>query len=529
MIFGRQSSEQRLPSWSEGARRWAREVALPILSLAGLLLLWFLLSRTLTAHVLPGPVDTFSFAVREFSRGALLYHLGATLQRVSIAFSGAMLLGTLLGVAIGFSMRLGKLLEPWLVVGLTIPRIVLFVVTYLLFGLNDTAAVAALVLAVLPSVAVQVREGARALDPKLLIMAQAYRRRPAAIWRKVILPQLLPYLIGTARAALSLSWKMVILAELLGRTSGVGYQIAFYFQMFNMRGILAYGLAMMLILMLIDLTFMQLTRYNFRWRTPPEHPPLSAMAGIRMHQLSKRFALPQNRTRLVLDTVDLQVQEGEFICLLGPSGSGKTTLLNIVSGIEQDYEGQVAFTGTTHHPIISYMFQEPRLLPWLTVKQNLEFVLDEPQAEVRTQQIAKWLERVGLEEFGSYYPGQLSTGMQQRVAVARALVIEPEILLMDEPFSSLDELTALQMRKHLLTLWSVLRCTVVFVTHNPLEAVFLADRIVMMTAAPGRIATQMDLRTELPRPRDIENPRLWQLSREVVRGFLPPEGGLPAE
>lgn len=268
MIFGRQSSGQREHSGGEGTRGWNSEAVLPFLSLASLLLLWFLLSRALTAHVLPGPVDTLAFAAREFSRGALLYHLGATLQRVGIAFSVAMLSGALLGVAIGISTRLGKLLEPWLVVGLTIPRIVLFVVAYLLIGLNDTAAIAALVLAVLPSVAVQVREGTRALDPKFLIMAQAYRRPPAAIWRKVILPQLLPYLAGTARAALSLSWKMVILAELLGRTSGVGYQIAFYFQMFNMRGILAYGLTMMLVLMLIDLAFMQLTRYSFRWRTP---------------------------------------------------------------------------------------------------------------------------------------------------------------------------------------------------------------------------------------------------------------------
>jgi NitT/TauT family transport system permease protein len=236
-------------------------------SLLSILAVWILFSRLLGEQILPGPLSTLEFLWAQLERGALTRHIGITMYRVLTAFSIAMVVGVALGVLSGISRVADRLLEAWLVVGLTVPRIMLFVVAYLLLGLNDTSAIVALVLTVVPTIIVQLREGMRAVDGKLVEMARAYRRSNLAIWRKVIFPQLLPYFIGTARGALSLAWKMVILAELLGRTSGVGYQITFYFQMFNMRGILAYGVAMMLVLAAIDLSFVALAqRYGFRWR-----------------------------------------------------------------------------------------------------------------------------------------------------------------------------------------------------------------------------------------------------------------------
>lgn len=237
------------------------------LSLLSIVAVWIIFSQIMGARVLPGPISTLDFLWQQLERGALMRHLGITMYRVAVAFSLAMAVGVAVGVLMGVSKIADKLLEAWLIVGLTVPRIMLFVIAYLLIGLNDTSAIIALVITVVPTIVVQLREGARAIDPKLTEMARAYRRSNIAIWRKVIFPQLLPYFIGTARGALSLAWKMVILAELLGRTSGVGYQISFYFQMFNMRGILAYGVAMMVILAVIDLSFVALTqRYGFRWR-----------------------------------------------------------------------------------------------------------------------------------------------------------------------------------------------------------------------------------------------------------------------
>lgn len=247
-------------------------LASPVFRLAGLLSLfigWLILSEVVGRQTIPGPVATFEFIIREFERGAMQRHLTATIYRVMIAFAISMGLGVLLGTLMGIYRRVDELLEAWVIAGLSIPRLVLFVAAYLVLGLNDRAAILALTISVLPTVIVQVREGTRAVDRKLVEMAQAFRRSRVAIWRQVILPQLMPYIIGTARTTLSLAWKMVILAELTGRTSGVGYQISFYYQMFNMPGILAYGITMMILLAIIDIVLMGgLQRWAFRWRKP---------------------------------------------------------------------------------------------------------------------------------------------------------------------------------------------------------------------------------------------------------------------
>ncbi len=228
---------------------------------------WLLLSRLLPSTLLPGPWSTLSFVVHEAQRGSLLHNLGATAERVLVAFGIAMVLGVVVGAAMGLSRTADRVLEGWLLAGLTVPRIVLFVVAYLLLGLNDGAAIGALVITIVPTIVVQLREGTRALDRKLLEMAHAFGRQRLEVWRRVILPQLMPYVIGTARASLSLAWKMVVLAELLGRTNGVGYMISFYFQMFNMKGVLAYGVTMMVVLAVIDLVVLgTLERRAFRWR-----------------------------------------------------------------------------------------------------------------------------------------------------------------------------------------------------------------------------------------------------------------------
>ncbi len=240
------------------------------------------------------------------------------------------------------------------------------------------------------------------------------------------------------------------------------------------------------------------------------------MANISVVGLNKSYPLPGGERRQALSNIDLEVSSGEFVCLLGPSGCGKTTLLNILAGLDSPDSGVVRVGPENDPPVTSYMFQEPRLLPWQTVRANLRFVLDSAPADA-DDKIDFWLDRVGLPKRRDDYPRQLSIGQRQRVAVARALIIEPDVLFMDEPFSSLDELTASKMREELLGLWSELRCTVVFVTHNPLEAAFLADRIAVMSPGPGRIVEEMDVVQALPRPRDSDDAKLWEVSRHAVR------------
>lgn len=224
----------------------------------------------------------------------------------------------------------------------------------------------------------------------------------------------------------------------------------------------------------------------------------------------------------MLDDMSLEVEDGEFVCLLGPSGSGKSTTLNILAGLVDPDRGSVTVDGGSEYRQVpfGYVFQQPRLLNWKTVRANLEFVLSACRLSVGEVRLRtdRYLRLVGLEDFADEYPLQLSGGMRQRLAIARALAIEPAVLLMDEPFSGLDELTARNMRVELLRIWHRERRTILFVTHNPLEAAYLADRIYVVSARPATVVSEV--RVAIPRPRDIDDPGLIPIQKSIVATLL---------
>src|SRR3546814_16483 len=218
-----------------------------------------------------------------------------------------------------------------------------------------------------------------------------------------------------------------------------------------------------------------------------------------------------------LDGVNLSVGEHEIVSLVGTSGCGKSTLLRIVSGLDLPSSGRVTVDG---HPVdgptseVGMVFQEPRLMPWLTVRENVRLaLLDLPPAE-QDARIAEAIEDVGLTAFIDAFPRQLSGGMAQRTAIARALVRRPSILLLDEPFSALDSFTRQKLQQHLLALWERARFTLVFVTHDVLEAVTLSDRVMVMRGQPGR--NQREIRVDIPRPRARTSPEVRALEDEIV-------------
>ncbi len=249
----------------------------------------------------------------------------------------------------------------------------------------------------------------------------------------------------------------------------------------------------------------------------------SSGAVIELHDVGKKFPTSQGTLLVALERATLRVEPNEFLCILGPSGCGKSTILNILSGLEQATAGEVVVARDPKGsvgPFLAYVFQEPRLLPWRTVNQNLQFALQTlglSGAEV-ARRVADSLALVQLSGFEHAFPHQLSGGMQQRVAIARALCVDPAVLLMDEPFSGLDEITARSMRKLLLEIWERRKKTVLFVTHNCFEATFLADRIVLMTQRPGRV--YREVLVDLPRPRDYDDPAVFAFSSAVVKDFL---------
>ncbi|MDQ8031636.1 ABC transporter [Bordetella genomosp. 1] len=227
-------------------------------------------------------------------------------------------------------------------------------------------------------------------------------------------------------------------------------------------------------------------------------------ALIEFDRVSQFFATRGDAPAQALHDVSLQVQAGEFVCLIGPSGCGKTTLLHLLAGFLQPTEGTVAFHGaavTRPGPERGVVFQEYALFPWMTARQNVEFGLraqSVPAGERRERALAA-LRRVGLAHAAERYPHELSGGMRQRIAVARSLVVEPKVLLMDEPFAAVDAMTRATLQQDLLRLWQETGVSVLFVTHNIDEAIFLAQRAVVMAPHPGTLAA--DIAIDLPYPR----------------------------
>ena len=216
------------------------------------------------------------------------------------------------------------------------------------------------------------------------------------------------------------------------------------------------------------------------------------MPIVSLHGVSKSYAGGVK----ALDALDLDVRRGEFVSILGPSGCGKSTALRIVAGLSAPSAGQVEWPSGEAR--LGFVFQDPTLMPWATVASNVALPLrlsgrEPPKA------VAQMLQRVGLADFAGAYPRELSGGMRMRASIARALVTEPDLLLMDEPFAALDEITRFKLNNDLLTLWQQLKRTVIFVTHSVFESVYLSQRILVMSPRPGRVVAEIDIPASYPR------------------------------
>jgi NitT/TauT family transport system ATP-binding protein len=252
------------------------------------------------------------------------------------------------------------------------------------------------------------------------------------------------------------------------------------------------------------------------------------MKTLSCQHVSKVWGAPGSLSTVALKDIDLNVRQGEFVAILGPSGCGKSTLLELIAGLEPLSSGRISFDGKTitgPEPGVVMVFQDHSLFPWLSVEDNVGFGLSVkgvPKAE-RGVRVKRLLERVRLSRFARHHPHQLSGGMKQRVAIARALVESPDFIMMDEPFAALDFQTRVLMQHFLLEVWLEFKPTIIFVTHHIDEAVLLADRVVVMSAGPGRIIDEVTI--DLPRPRRMTDPgfndyraRLTEfLEREVMR------------
>jgi len=253
---------------------------------------------------------------------------------------------------------------------------------------------------------------------------------------------------------------------------------------------------------------------------------MSGPGALRLEDLGLTYPSPRGAV-VAVERVDLDVDAGQFVCVLGPSGCGKSTLLFMVAGLLPPTRGHVVLDGTPVDQVrdlyarISVVFQEYALFPWLSVRDNIEFpmkIRGWPDGRRRTQ-TDKFIELVHLGPWAVKKPAELSGGMKQRVGIARALALEPELLVMDEPFAALDAQTRSLLQEELLTIWQRDRKTVLFVTHSIPEAIYLADRIVVMTSHPGRVKAVLEVTD--PRPRDVTSASFNRVHRDVMELLRP--------
>lgn len=244
---------------------------------------------------------------------------------------------------------------------------------------------------------------------------------------------------------------------------------------------------------------------------------------ITVENISKTFVSKGKKKDLeVLDNINLEINENEFICIVGPSGCGKSTLLRLMAGLEKATKGRVLYRGNPlSEPIkeIGLVFQNYSLMPWLNVEDNIALGLKFKGVSKNKQKeiVDEYLEIIGLNDFRKSYPHELSGGMQQRVAIARTLANDPDIVLMDEPFGALDAYTRIQLQKELLRIWENHKKTIVFVTHSVDEAIYLADRIVLMSRRRGAI--YRDISVDIPRERERSDIKYAKLNQELLEEF----------
>ena len=243
------------------------------------------------------------------------------------------------------------------------------------------------------------------------------------------------------------------------------------------------------------------------------------MGNFVIRDLNQSFLRDDGSRLVVLDHLSFEVRDKEFVCILGSSGCGKTTLLRLIAGLDEAQAGSIILDGEEirgQNPKVGMVFQEYSLFPWRTVIDNIAFGLEMNGMgkEERYRIAEKYLDLVNLSQFRTSYPSELSGGMRQRIAVARALALDPVLLLMDEPFGALDAQTRNMLQKELLDIWEATKKTIIFITHSVDEAVFLADRIIVLTPRPGRICQIFPI--ELARPRDRTSVEFAQIRRNVL-------------
>ncbi|MGW4945403.1 ATP-binding cassette domain-containing protein [Actinoplanes sp. NPDC004185] len=498
---------------------WLWRVAVPPAGIA----LWYLVHQlgVISPVLLPSPGAVWDAGLQLHHSGVLWPNLWSTITAALGALTLSAVIGIPLGVLLGMLPRTWAVLAPYLNAVNSMPRIALAPVFLVAFGIGQSSKIALGFSIAFFVFLMNARSGVLSTDDDHLKVCLVLGASRSQLFRKLYVPVALPAIVTALRLGTVFALLGVVGSEIIASRAGVGQLITTYSATLSMAPV--YALLMILAIFTSVLTMLvgalegallgwqRADRAHIRTRPAPAAPasapatPRTSRGSVRFRSVSVEFALRGSPPHRVLSDFSMTIPRGQFVAIVGASGAGKSTMLNVVSGLTPITSGDITvFDGPPRagRADVGHMFARDALLPWRTARRNVELGLElrNRAAQVRHERARRLLDLVQLSAAADRYPAQLSQGMRQRVALARTLASDPELLLMDEPFAALDALTRASVRDMFLDIWDneEHRKTVLFVTHDLTEALVLADRVV--TVADGRVRT--DVEVPYGRPRD---------------------------
>ena len=450
-------------------------------------LIWELVVRIggFNEALLPTPYKVLLGFGELIGDGVLFKDVADSLVRFFIGYVISVVAGVFLGLILGWYKGIWNYINPIVQVIRPISPVAWLPFIVLFFGIGQAPAIVIIFIAAFFPVLLSTVSAIQNIDPVYIKVARNFGIKQPELLFKIVLPAVFPGIASGLHIALGTAWIFLVTGEMVGSQTGLGFLII------DMRNNLRNDLLMVAILtigfvgLLLDWGVSLIEKWIYRrW---------GIEGYISVRNAHKEF-MKDGEPLTILENINLDIERGEFICLLGPSGSGKSTLLNAMAGFELVTSGSVTIDGAeVKAPQLRYVtvFQNYGLLPWRTVESNIELGLESKNVpkEERPAIIDKYVKMVGLDHARNRYPAELSGGMQQRVSIARALAVDPDIIFMDEPLGALDALTRINLQDEISRICREEGKTVVFVTHDIEEAVVLADRVVVLAANPGRVQT----------------------------------------
>ena len=520
-----------------------QKTVIQIAMIAGLLLIWEFFVRNSANTLIPSPSNCATALYELFTGGFLVPDLMASLGRVFVGFFIALAIGTLFGFMLGLTpifeqafMGVLELLRP-------IPPIAWIPIAVSLLGIGNASAWFVIFIGAFFPILTNTLLGISNVEKVHLESAKVLGASQFRSFKGVILPSTLPSIFAGVRVGLGFAWMCVVAAEMFAARSGLGYAIQLNRQLFRLDRVVAYMIVIAIVGYLMARLVSFLEKLCVPWRqdyiakdyyenttninkkTPNLHrdkivkktdetkislTDWQPISGVSVDAQNIQFHYP-NRKELVLNGTNLHVKSGEVFCILGVSGCGKSTLLRLLAGLENQYDGEIIIDNEKlngHRNDMTMVFQDFSLFPWRKVGGNIQFAMEQ-RTDTSTDdddktEIQQMLQLVGLQHKINDYPHLLSGGQMQRVAFARALTSKPRLMLLDEPFSSLDIFTRETLQEEISDIFRRSGITVIMVTHDISEAIFMADRVAVMTAQ-GHFTNEYTITAHRPRGREFRN------------------------